>query len=68
MADWATNQKQIQTCRQCEEEHILHLRVPPDKKRVAFYPKDEVRLAALQADKAWDKLDIHPYRHWCEAT
>ena len=25
--------------------------------QLAFYPKDEVRLAALQADKAWDKLD-----------
>lgn len=25
--------------------------------QLAFYPKDEVRLAALQADKAWDKLN-----------
>jgi type I restriction enzyme M protein len=25
--------------------------------QLAFYPKDEVRLAALLADKAWDKLD-----------
>lgn len=25
--------------------------------QLAFYPKDEARLAALQADKAWQKLD-----------
>lgn len=25
--------------------------------QLAFYPKDETRLAALQADKGWDKLD-----------
>ncbi len=25
--------------------------------QLAFYPKDEVRLAALQADKGWEKLD-----------